>query len=133
MLASTLKPRAPVLVTGMASPVSGLVQTALAPPTWTRLYPDCCVSLTATGAVVVPPGNVRLKFNAPVPVAVAPLAGSMVTPDAEVLAPNVHPPAGVAPVVLPAGAVLATTCFTTVTDPVQLPRARFFRIVPTSS
>ena len=101
----TVKPSAPVLVTGMLAPVSGRVQMALKPPTWTRVCPACWVSVTATVAVVVPPGKVRLKLTAPVPTAVAPLAGAMVTPEVEVVAPNVHPPAGTAPVIDPAGAV----------------------------
>ena len=56
-------------------------------------------------AVVVPPGNVRPKLSAPVPAAVSPLAGEIVTPGVVVVAPKVHPPAGSAPVVVPAGAV----------------------------
>ena len=89
--------------------------------------------MTATDAVVLPPGKVRLKFSAPVPAAVTPLGGAIVTPLAAVVAPKVQPPAGVAPVIEPGGAVLGTTCLTTVTEPVQLPRARFRRMVPTWS
>ena len=57
------------------------------------------------------------------PAAVAPDAGAMVTPVAVVVAPKVQPPAGVAPAIEPAGAVLGTTCLTTDTEPLQEPRA----------
>src|SRR6476659_6804125 len=117
MLASTVNPSAPELVTGTEAPVSGLVQTALNPPTGWRVKPLCWVSTAATGAVVVPPGKVKLKLSAPVPVAVAPEGGAMVTPLAVVVAPNVQPPAGTAPMMEPAGAVFGTTCLTTVTEP----------------
>src|SRR5689334_17317136 len=98
----------------MLAPVSGRVHTALKPPTGTRVKPACWVSVTAIGAVDVPPGNVRLKLSAPVPGAVAPLGGAMVTPEAVVAASNVHPPAGTAPAMDPGGAVLGTTCLITV-------------------
>src|SRR6478735_541303 len=133
MLASTVNPSAPELVTGTTAPVSGLVHTALNPSTGWRVKPLCRVSRAVTGAVVVPPGKVRLKLSAPVPEAVAPEDGAMVTPVAVVVAPNVQPPAGAAPVMEPAGAVFGTTCLTTVTEPLQLPSARFFRMVPTSA
>ena len=54
----------------------------------------------------------------------------MPTPDAVVVAPNVHPPAGTAPVIEPGGAVLGTTCLITVTDPWQEPSAKARKAAP---
>ena len=54
----------------------------------------------------------------------------MPTPDAVVLAPNVQPPAGTAPVIDPGGAVLGTTCLITETEPWQAPRASARRAAP---
>ena len=46
---------------------------------------------------------------------------------------KVHPPAGWAPVIDPAGEVEGTTCLMTETEPVQLPWASAFSAAPAAA
>ena len=85
------------------------------------MKPDCWVSVTVTGPVVVPPEKVSGKLTAPVPSAVGADVGASTDTPGDPAAVITHPPAGVAPVIDPAGAVEGTTCLTTVIEPWQLP------------
>src|SRR4051794_38654269 len=106
-----LNPVGPTLVTAtsMGVPGSGWMQTALAPSTCCRVYPECWVSVRVTVPAVASPRKVSGKVALPDPGSVVRRPGGSMVTEVEPAAVKVHPPCGVAPTVVPGGAFAGTT------------------------